>query len=312
MFSGIGAHDYGLEAAGMQIVGQVEIDEFCFRTLKKHWPKVPKWRDIRSVAVDDLRRRCGRVDLVTGGFPCQDISSAGKQAGIVRGERSGLWREMWRIIRGVRPDWLLIENVPALRVKGVDRVLAALEAIGYSCWSFVVGAWTTGAPHKRDRVWIVGRLADAISGALRKQSEQAQRQAPQGSTIPAVAGEELADSASQRNRQVAARPRRGHVADVDGDGGRRDTAAMALGNADRTRREGRGSPFPPRWPKPPGAAQEDWEQPRTIESPMGSSTNGPARRLVGWCRAALKGIGNANPPQIPFLIGRAIMQLEGV
>lgn len=126
LFSGIGAHDLGLEWAGMQIVGQVEIDDYCTKILEKHWPNVKRWRDITTVSANDIRRL--KPDLITGGFPCQDVSTAGKQKGIVEGERSGLWREMWRIIRDVRPDWLLIENVPALRVKGADSVLGALEA----------------------------------------------------------------------------------------------------------------------------------------------------------------------------------------
>src|SRR5262249_35665923 len=95
-----------------------------------------------------------RCDLIAGGFPCQDISAAGKGAGI-GGTRSGLWFEMARIIAGVRPAWVLVENVPALRARGADRVLADLEEIGYTCWPFVVGAWAVGAPHRRDRVWIV-------------------------------------------------------------------------------------------------------------------------------------------------------------
>lgn len=153
LFSGIGAHDLGLEWAGMTIVGQVENDEYCTKILEKHWPKVNRWRDIRTVPAKYFRRL--KPDLITGGFPCQDISVAGKQAGIVEGEKSSLWREMWRIIRAVRPDWVLVENVPALRTNGADGVLAALEAIGYACWPLVVGAEHLGAPHKRHRVLIV-------------------------------------------------------------------------------------------------------------------------------------------------------------
>jgi hypothetical protein len=130
LFSGIGAHDLGLEWAGFEIVGQVEIDEFCQKILKKHFPKAKRWTDICAVTANDIRRRCGRIDLITGGFPCQDISTAGKQKGLVEGERSGLWREMWRLIRDLRPDWLLLENVPALRTKGGDNILAALEDSG--------------------------------------------------------------------------------------------------------------------------------------------------------------------------------------
>lgn len=138
----------------MRIVGQVEIEEFPVKVLEKHWPKVKRWRDIRHVTANDIRRSCGSVDVIAGGFPCQDISVAGKQVGLT-GERSGLWREMWRLIKDVRPSWVLAENVPALRTKGIDGVLESLEGLGYTCWPVVVGASDVGAPHQRKRIWIV-------------------------------------------------------------------------------------------------------------------------------------------------------------
>lgn len=154
LFSGGGFHDLGLQWAGMEIVGQVEIKEECQSFLKGNYPKAKRWRDIQTVSIADIRRRCRHIDLITGGFPCQDISVAGKGEGTT-GKASGLWREMWRIIRGIRPDWLLIENSPALRVRGADGVLAALAAIGYTSIPLVVGAWAVGASHERNRVLIV-------------------------------------------------------------------------------------------------------------------------------------------------------------
>jgi DNA (cytosine-5)-methyltransferase 1 len=171
LFSGIGAHDLGLEWAGFKIVGQVEIDDYCQKVLKKHWPKVPKFRDICGLSAKHIRRRCGHIDLITGGFPCQDISTAGKQAGLSEGQRSSLWWEMWRLIRDLRPNWLLLENVPALRVKGSDNVLSSLEAIDYTCWPLVVGAVHVGAPHERKRVWIVGYCPQPRNGRLAARSK---------------------------------------------------------------------------------------------------------------------------------------------
>lgn len=155
-FSGIGAHDLGFEWAGHKIVGQIEIDEYCQKVLAHHWPDVPKWRDICNVTASDLRDRCGRIDLITGGFPCQDISTAGKQAGIIEGNRSSLYWVLWRLIKDIRPPLIVLENVPALRTKGADNVLASLESLGYALWSGVVGAVHAGAPHVRKRVAIVG------------------------------------------------------------------------------------------------------------------------------------------------------------
>jgi site-specific DNA-cytosine methylase len=156
LFSGIGLHDLGLERAGWQIAGQVEIDPWCREVLAKHWPAVQRWEDVSDVTAKSLSG-LGGIELVTGGFPCQNISSAGRGVGLLRGERSSLWLEMLRIIRGVHPAWVLAENVPALRTRGIDSVLAGLEEAGYAAWPVVVGAWTVGAPHRRDRVWIVGR-----------------------------------------------------------------------------------------------------------------------------------------------------------
>lgn len=160
LFSGIGCHDYGLRMAGIDIVGQVEIEPMPMAVLEKHFPESTKWRDVREVTTKSVSGRCGRIDLITGGFPCTDISVAGKGAGIKKGTRSGLWREMFRLIRGLRPRWIIIENVPALRTRGADRVFDALERIGYSCRPVVVGAEHCGAPHRRHRVWIVGKLAE--------------------------------------------------------------------------------------------------------------------------------------------------------
>ena len=150
IFSGIGGFSLGLERAGMRTRAFCEVDPFCREWLAQQWPGIPCYADVRELRGDAV----GPVDLIAGGFPCQDISAAGKGAGI-DGARSGLWREMHRIVLELRPDWVLAENVSALRTRGADRVLGDLEAIGYACWPFVVGADDVGAPHKRKRVWIV-------------------------------------------------------------------------------------------------------------------------------------------------------------
>lgn len=150
LFSGIGGLDLGLERAGFEIVAQCEADPFARAVLRKHWPGVRCFEDVRAMDATTLD-----VDAVVGGFPCQDVSCAGRGLGIEHGERSGLWREFARIVREARPRWVIAENVPALRTRGADRVLGDLEAIGYTCWPLVVGAEHVGAPHRRHRVFIV-------------------------------------------------------------------------------------------------------------------------------------------------------------
>jgi len=157
LFAGIGGFDLGFERAGIETVWQVEIDPFCRKVLEKHWPNVQRFSDISTVCrKGEQWRSCWleTVDIISGGFPCQDISQAGKKVGI-EGERSGLWREMFRIICELRPKYAVIENVSALLERGIERVLCDLAAAGFDAEWQVVSACEFGAPHTRERVFIV-------------------------------------------------------------------------------------------------------------------------------------------------------------
>ena len=158
LFAGIGGMDLGLERAGMTCRWQVEIDPFCRKVLAKHWPEVPKYGDIRKLNGSELER----VDLICGGFPCQDVSRAGYGAGI-HGERSGLYREMLRIVRVVRPDLVLMENVAALLDDGLGIVLADLADSGFDAEWSTVSACSMGSTHMRQRVFVMA-YANGISG----------------------------------------------------------------------------------------------------------------------------------------------------
>jgi DNA (cytosine-5)-methyltransferase 1 len=151
LFAGIGGFDLGLERAGFEITWQVEIDPYCQRVLAKHWPHVQRYGDIRAIDWATVPR----VDLLCGGFPCQDLSFAGKRAGI-DGERSGLWSEYVRAIRALRPRYILVENVPGLLTNEyMGRVLGDLAACGYDAEWSVLSACAMGAPHTRERVFIL-------------------------------------------------------------------------------------------------------------------------------------------------------------
>ena len=160
LFSGIGGFALGLESTGhFKTRAFCEIEEFPRHILAKHWPTVRCYKDVRDVNASRLARDgIGRIDIITGGFPCQDISLAGKRAGL-SGERSGLWSELYRVITEVRPRWAIIENVAGLRTLGADAVLADLAGADYAAWSLVVGAVHAGAPHRRQRVWVVAHAA---------------------------------------------------------------------------------------------------------------------------------------------------------
>jgi DNA (cytosine-5)-methyltransferase 1 len=162
LFSGAGGGILAHKLAGWRTVCAVECDPYAQAVLVARQndgslEPFPIWSDVRSF---DGRRWRGVVDCISGGFPCQDISVAGTGKGI-DGERSGLWGEFARIIREVLPRFVLVENSPALTFRGLDRVLGDLAAIGYDAAWGVLGAADVGAPHKRDRLWIVAQLADA-------------------------------------------------------------------------------------------------------------------------------------------------------
>ncbi len=158
LFAGVGGLDLGLEEAGLECAFQVEADEYCRTILEQHWPDVPKFGDVRDVSAATLPP----VDLLAGGFPCQDISSAGRRAGI-EGERSGLWSEFARLISELRPRYVLIENVEALRFagRGFGRVLSDLSARGFDATWDCLPAAAFGAPHLRQRIFVFAWNANA-------------------------------------------------------------------------------------------------------------------------------------------------------
>lgn len=157
LFSGIGGLELGLEWAGLgPTVWQVERDPFCRSVLARHWPEVRRYDEIEAVRPDEL----GQVDLICGGFPCQDLSSAGARAGLA-GRRSGLWGQFARIVSGVRPCWVCVENVASGASAWVDAVVRELEQLHYEALPIPVRADWLGAPAPRARVFVVARLADA-------------------------------------------------------------------------------------------------------------------------------------------------------
>jgi len=193
LFSGIGGLERGLERAGVgHTVWQAESDSFCREVLAKHWPDVRRFDDVRQVSA----QTAPAVDVLCGGFPCQDISLAGKGKGL-EGERSGLWWEFDRIIRDLRPKYVVVENVPALRSRGLAGVLGSLAESGYDAKWDCIPAQAVGAPHRRDRLFLVAwRVPDAERHPVWEQPERGQGAAQagdEGHAEPVHLGEELAD-----------------------------------------------------------------------------------------------------------------------
>lgn len=155
LFSGIGGFSLGLERTqGFETVAFCEIEPFPRKVLAKHWPEVPCYEDVRTLTAERLAADGIAVDVICGGFPCQDISFAGRGAGLA-GERSGLFYQVARLIGELGPRYVVLENVGALLSRGLDAVLGTLASLGYDAEWHCIPASAVGAPHRRDRIWIV-------------------------------------------------------------------------------------------------------------------------------------------------------------
>jgi DNA (cytosine-5)-methyltransferase 1 len=190
LFSGIGGLELGLERAGLgPVVWQCECDPDALRVLAHHWPCATRYNDVRQLDCATLPR----VDIICGGFPCQDISSAGKRAGL-RGARSGLWAEFRRIVAAMRPQWVVVENVAGNAIAWIDPVSLQLAQLGYSTLPVPLAAADVGAPHRRRRVFIVAAHADA-------QGESAQPEHAKMASASTAADAERSPLRQQSRRQ---------------------------------------------------------------------------------------------------------------
>ena len=297
LFSGIlvGGFSLGLErAGGFSTVAFCEIEPFPRKVLAKHWPGVPQYEDVRTLTADTLARDGIAVDVITGGFPCQDLSVAGKRAGLA-GERSGLWSEIVRLVGELSPRYVIVENVanllsgPSERRGGwFGRVLGDLAECGYDAEWENIPAAALGAPHRRERVWIVA---------------YADKERPRFGTASRRSSGAIHDGDRDHQGAVGGRQVFEH-----GIGGRCPVAhpngfhaqGQQPGGVDTQERAG-----PLTGPTGPLLAELGavWR----TEPDVGRVAHGVPSRVD-----RLAGLGNAVVPQIPELIGRAIMRAEGM
>jgi DNA (cytosine-5)-methyltransferase 1 len=335
LFSGIGAYALGLERAGMSIAAFCEIEEYPRRVLRRHWPDVPIYDDVRTLDAATLRRDGIAVDVVCGGWPCQDFSPAGTGAGL-DGARSGLWVEIARILGDVRPRWAVLENSSnLLGINGgadFGRVLGDMAALGYDVEWHCLPAAAFDAPHIRDRLWIVAHRRAAVSDAARdaepgqSQASGAKRQRAGARGEPTRAGSD-ADADVNRGESRAwalceAQERRQSFdgcayADADGAGlevrqGFGGDAHEAHQRRVQKAERDRGAPGNPS-SHPHGHAafgasiarreRHTWQSEPDVVRVVHGAPNRVER---------IRALGNLNPPIVPELIGRAILQAEGL
>jgi DNA (cytosine-5)-methyltransferase 1 len=322
LFTGIGGIDLAFQRAGFNIAFQVEIDDYCNKVLERHWPNVTRHRDVRAVGSGNLPT----VDVLAGGFPCQDISAAGKGAGIKEGTRSGLWIEFARIIGEIRPRIVMLENVAAITSRDGTRVIADLTALGYDAEWGIISAADAGASHRRERWWCVAyRQNDGIDRRIGITRDDAQSSAQRPAVAPSGRDGGLFDVAD--DNCIAGRSRKDSECEAWGKAEISSPEHLSNRRAEVGNPTSSGTPATQqprqvcsteqasvgatqsllgratnglsrrldsaRWPARPGQPQHAWEAPRT--------TTGTANRA-----ARLKALGNAVVPQVAQPIAEAI------
>jgi len=272
LFSGIGGFSLGLERAGMETVAFCEVDKHAQKVLKNHWPKVPIFEDVRDLSFLDFEE--GEIDLICGGFPCQDISVAGPKKGLA-GKRSGLWFEYWRLINEIRPKYVIIENVANLRNLGLARVLKDLRAIGYNAEWHIISACSIGAPHRRERIWIIAY--------------------PDGESERRLSVGAALEYSGPRKRGLD-ETRKGFVTYPDD---------IRLGPASSPAQEKQ------EWRSKTAARFRPlFRQIFSVEPAICRGNDGFPRGVDGPRKQQIKQLGNAVVPQIPQTIGEAILEYE--
>ena len=283
LFSGIGGLELGLERAGLgHTVWQVERDPACRAVLAHHWPTAARFDDVTDVGRGPGLAELPPCDVIAAGFPCQDLSVAGRGAGL-GGARSGLFFEVVRLVRDLQPDLLVLENVSGLLVRGLDVVLGELADCGLdAAWSSLRAA-DVGAPHLRERIFIVAWVADP---AGRRRPAHELGPAPTGGPEPRRRGALVGDAAGQRH-PLGARLR-GHLHQEQPAAGRAGGVRHRPGRAPEPRVAGGLDGMT--WPAPRDAAPHAWEPPRMRPRRPGDEDR-------------VRALGNAVVPQQAEVVG---------
>ena len=315
LFSGIGGLDLAAEMAGIKTVGQCEWADFPRAVLEKHWPNLPRWRDIRTLTKESFYEQTGlrTVDVVSGGFPCQPFSVAGKRGG--KDDDRYLWPEMLRVIRELQPTWVVGENVSGIVDLALDTVLTDLEAEGYEVQCFLIPACGVDAPHKRYRVAIVAHTVNG-SGSVRRNGQLSNAEADgrsgtdyRGGAEGFLAGQWWQDEPTADRMADGLRAEvHGADSDTQSISGERRTCGQMLDaqftNCSSRERERERAEQVPRSARRASRTHSAWENWPT-EPDVGRVVDGLPDRVD-----RLKCLGNAVVPQQFYPIFEAIAKIE--
>ena len=312
LFSGIGGFSLGLEATGgFETVAFCDIDKYSKKVLKKQWPNVKQYEDIKELNYGRLKTDgIGPIDIITGGYPCQPFSIAGRKKG--EEDPRHLWPEYFRLIKELRPSWVIGENVSGHIKLGLDTVLENLESEGYSARTFSISASSVGAKHQRERIWIVanarqhgGRIEPTgnSEGTGRGPLKTTERSADTDTISRSSEGEKtLANSVElglekHGHSETTESIKRGETmadTNVEGRQGRIHRGQNKEWE-NQQRYFGRNSAAH-------GQQEQNWWD---IEPELGRVAHGIPNRVD-----RLKGLGNSLVPQIPYYIAQSILQVE--
>ncbi len=287
LFSGIGGLDLAATAAGIEVAGMCEIAEYPQEVLKRRFPNARIVSDIHDVHGEDWRDS----DIVFGGFPCQDLSFAGRRAGL-SGMRSGLWAEMLRVVSEIRPYWVMVENVRGAVSLALDSVRTGLEDEGYVVWPFVLPASAFGAPHLRERMFVVGArqdVADAMPRGLPAKRAGEPAKGDCGCREPTTSGTRSSDVEVRGLREQPEGPLSPEWVEI--------LMGFPVGWTDLEAEVVVGHTG---WPMPQGNLQYVWEPPRTVRYGVPHRTD----RIMA--------LGNAVVPQQALPLMEAIVAIDGI
>ena len=345
LFSGIGGFSLGLEEIGLvETVAFCDFDKYCQQVLKKHWPNVPIFSDIKELTYEKLKANgINKIDIITGGYPCQPFSVAGRKKG--EEDPRHVWPEYFRLIKELKPTWVIGENVSGHIKLGLDTVLENLESEGYSTRTFSISASSVGANHQRERVWIIAHSDSNRAKWNQSEDRQGSRTEQNSEDVANSnnAGDRTSEYETNKNREKTderwqeqsqfefsgygknmentRRPlwtwsfeqgKNGNeVEEGNADQPERSSSApqsnVADSDSERLKEQWRSKSISTKGDKSECSSSEEGVRWWEFEPNVGRVANGVPKRVD-----RLKSLGNSLVPQIPFLIGSCIKEIEGI